>query len=73
MESIVILSLATITALFATSQVKKLALKYGIGSVPNNRKIHVGFIPHLGGLGIYFGGLAGLNCFPNLSNLCMSV
>ena len=60
MESIIILSIAIIIGLFSTAQVKRLAFKYGIGSVPNNRKIHVGFVPHLGGLGIYFGGLAGL-------------
>jgi len=60
MESIVIISLAIITALLTTAQVKKIALKYGIGSLPDNRKIHVGFVPYLGGLGIYLGGLVGL-------------
>ena len=60
MESIVIISFATIVALISTSQVKKIAIKYGIGELPNKRKIHVGFIPHMGGLGIYLGGLVGV-------------
>jgi UDP-GlcNAc:undecaprenyl-phosphate GlcNAc-1-phosphate transferase len=60
MESVIIISLAVIAALLTTARVKKIALKYGIGSLPDNRKIHVGFVPYLGGIGIYVGGLVGL-------------
>jgi UDP-GlcNAc:undecaprenyl-phosphate GlcNAc-1-phosphate transferase len=60
MESIAIIGFATITALLTTVLVRKVAVKYGIGTVPDMRKIHVGFIPHMGGLGIYFGGVVGI-------------
>jgi len=60
MESVVIILFAIITALFSTTIVKKLAIKYNIGTLPNSRKIHSGFIPHMGGLGIYLGGIAGI-------------
>ena len=60
MESIIILTLAISTGLISTAGIKKLAIKHKIGSVPDVRKIHSGFIPHMGGFGIFFGGLVGL-------------
>ena len=60
MESILIVSLALVIGLLATRLTKTVAIKYNIGTVPDQRKIHLGFIPHMGGLGIYFGGLSGL-------------
>ena len=60
MESILIISLALIIGLLATYLTKMVAMKYSIGTVPDQRKIHLGFVPHMGGLGIFLGGLAGL-------------
>jgi UDP-GlcNAc:undecaprenyl-phosphate GlcNAc-1-phosphate transferase len=60
MEPILIFFLATFTALISTSLIKKFAIRYEIGSVPDQRKVHAGFIPTMGGLGIYTGGLIGL-------------
>jgi UDP-GlcNAc:undecaprenyl-phosphate GlcNAc-1-phosphate transferase len=51
---------SVLASLIVTRCVRKIAIKYKIGSLPNQRKIHVGFIPHMGGLGIYFGGIAGI-------------
>ena len=58
MESILIISLATIIGLISTRLIKTVAIKYNVGTVPDQRKIHLGFIPHMGGLGIYLGGLS---------------
>jgi UDP-GlcNAc:undecaprenyl-phosphate GlcNAc-1-phosphate transferase len=60
MESILIITFALITGLIATRLTKSVAIKYNIGTVPDQRKIHLGFIPHMGGLGIFLGGLSGL-------------
>jgi len=60
MESIIIISLALIMGLISTRLIRTLAIKYNVGSVPDMRKIHLGFIPHMGGLGIFLGGLSGL-------------
>jgi UDP-GlcNAc:undecaprenyl-phosphate GlcNAc-1-phosphate transferase len=60
MESYIIISISILVGLLATYGTRSLAIKNNIGSVPNERKIHSGFIPHLGGLGIFIGGLSGL-------------
>ncbi len=58
------LSIVFISALFvsliATMQTRRLALDHRIGSVPDSRRIHAGFIPSLGGLGIIAGLIAGM-------------
>lgn len=60
MESYIIIIVAIVTALASTYLMKKIATKAGIGTLPDKRKIHTGFVPHMGGLGIFLGGLAGL-------------
>ena len=60
MESILIISMALITGLISTRLMRTIAIKYSIGTVPDKRKIHLGFIPHMGGVGIFIGGIAGL-------------
>ncbi|KAA3617114.1 MAG: hypothetical protein D8M58_04025 [Calditrichaeota bacterium] len=51
---------ATTVALLVTSLVKKQAIKNKIGSFPDERMVHTGFIPRLGGLGIFSGFLSGI-------------
>ena len=60
MESILIFSSALIVALFTTFYVKKYAIKFNVGALPSERKIHKGFIPLMGGLGIFCGGIIGI-------------
>jgi UDP-GlcNAc:undecaprenyl-phosphate GlcNAc-1-phosphate transferase len=60
MESYIIVSISILAGLLATYGTRRFAIKNNIGTVPNQRKIHVGFIPHMGGVGIYLGGLFGL-------------
>ena len=60
MNAILIFFLSLITTLITIVFVKKIAIKYKIGCVPDLRKIHAGFIPSMGGLGIYIGSVAGL-------------
>jgi len=54
-----VLAVASV-AMIITSKVKKIAFKNKIGSFPNERMVHTGFIPRLGGLGIYGGFLFGI-------------
>jgi UDP-GlcNAc:undecaprenyl-phosphate GlcNAc-1-phosphate transferase len=60
MESIFIFSTALICSLLLTRLVITVATRFKIGSLPDSRKIHVGFIPTLGGLGIFLGTVAGI-------------
>jgi len=60
MESIFIFSAAMIFSLLVTWIVMQLATRFKIGSLPDARKIHVGFVPSLGGLGIFAGSVAGI-------------
>ncbi len=60
MESYIIISISILAGLLATYGTRSFALKKGIGTVPNQRKVHSGFIPHMGGVGIFIGGLFGL-------------
>jgi UDP-GlcNAc:undecaprenyl-phosphate GlcNAc-1-phosphate transferase len=55
---------ALLTALFitvaATPLVRKIALRWKLGDKPNGRKIHPHMIPHVGGIAIVLGTLAGV-------------
>lgn len=60
MESYLIIGISIIVALVTTYAIRNVTIRRGIGTVPDKRKIHSGFVPHMGGLGIYLGGIAGL-------------
>ena len=60
MPELIVFIFSVIVAVIATYFVRKIGMKLHIGSLPDQRKIHVGFVPHLGGIGIFFGGIAGL-------------
>ncbi|HGY56902.1 MAG TPA: hypothetical protein ENK44_14435 [Caldithrix abyssi] len=60
MFSLLIFGAALIAALAVTWLARQIAIKYEIGSYPDERRVHTGFIPTLGGLGIYAGFLAGV-------------
>ena len=60
MESYIIIIISILVGLLATYGTRSFAIKNNIGTVPNKRKIHLGFVPHMGGMGIYLGGLFGL-------------
>jgi len=60
MESYIIISISILAGFLATYGTRSFAIKNNIGTVPDQRKIHLGFIPHMGGMGIFFGGLFGL-------------
>lgn len=60
MESYIIISISILAGFLATYGTKRFAIKNNIGTVPDQRKIHLGFIPHMGGIGIFLGGLFGL-------------
>ena len=47
-------------SLVITFLIKKIAIHFKIGSFPSARKIHTGFIPLLGGVGIFAGLLTGI-------------
>ena len=60
MESIFIFSSALMVSILATFFTRKYSLKYMVGSLPDSRKIHSGFIPTMGGIGIFAGTVAGI-------------
>jgi len=60
MESIFIFSTALISSLLVTPLVIKIATGLKIGSLPDSRKIHVGFIPSMGGFAIFLSGVTGI-------------
>jgi UDP-GlcNAc:undecaprenyl-phosphate GlcNAc-1-phosphate transferase len=60
MIALVVFILSILISLIVTYYVRKIGIRYKIGSLPSQRKIHVGFIPHLGGIGIFTGGIAGI-------------
>jgi len=60
MESIFIFLTSVISSLLTTLGVKKTTNRFKVGSFPNNRKIHVGFVPSMGGIGIFVGSVAGI-------------
>jgi UDP-GlcNAc:undecaprenyl-phosphate GlcNAc-1-phosphate transferase len=55
LQYVPILVVAFITALGLTPVVRQLALRLGVVAKPNNRTIHSGHMPLLGGLAIYIG------------------
>lgn len=53
----IIVLTATFVAFWATVQIKHFAVKHKYGSFPDERMVHMGFIPRLGGVGIFSGFL----------------
>ena len=60
MNELIIFGISTVTALVVTYITRKLATKYRVGEFPDKRKIHKGFMPHMGGFGIYAGFITGI-------------
>ncbi|HHE55396.1 MAG TPA: undecaprenyl/decaprenyl-phosphate alpha-N-acetylglucosaminyl 1-phosphate transferase, partial [Caldithrix abyssi] len=56
----VILALSLVTGLLVTYVTRSLALRFKIGEMPDPRKVHKTFMPHMGGFGIYAGFLIGI-------------
>ena len=50
---------ALAASLLAVRAVRSLAISWGIGALPGGRRIHKSFIPLMGGVGIFFGIVAG--------------
>lgn len=57
---ILVFILGLITSLIATYWTRRIATVRKIGTFPDERMVHTGFIPHLGGIGIFSGFVAGL-------------
>jgi UDP-GlcNAc:undecaprenyl-phosphate GlcNAc-1-phosphate transferase len=51
---------ALMVSVLATPLVRKFAVRWRLGDKPNGRKIHPDAIPHLGGVALLFGVLAGI-------------
>jgi UDP-GlcNAc:undecaprenyl-phosphate/decaprenyl-phosphate GlcNAc-1-phosphate transferase len=51
---------AIIISVITTPLIRKFAVRWRLGDKPNGRKIHPDVIPHLGGVAILFGVLAGI-------------
>ncbi len=60
MKFILILIPATLISLLVTYVTREWALKNRVGESPDQRRIHVRFMPHLGGFGIFAGFIAGI-------------
>ncbi|RMF59439.1 MAG: hypothetical protein D6748_06375 [Calditrichaeota bacterium] len=60
MELLITFFTATIVSLLVVRMVKGLAIRFRIGALPGGRKIHQGFKPVLGGVGILLGLVAGI-------------
>ncbi len=58
--SLIVFLLSLLVSLLVTRQTIGMASRLKIGSLPDNRKIHVGFVPSMGGVGVFFGILLGL-------------
>ena len=52
--------IALIVTVALTPLVRKIALRWRLGDKPNGRRFHPDFIPHLGGIAIVLGTVAGL-------------
>ena len=52
---IIISLLSLLVSLIVTGLVKKMAIKLRYGAMPDERRVHKGFIPLMGGLGIFCG------------------
>lgn len=68
MISLYLFLISLIFSFISVWLIKKIALYFKIGSLPSARKIHQGFIPVLGGVGIFAGLLIGI-IFALLLNL----
>lgn len=55
LDYFVIFMTAMVTTLLLVRPIKKLAISIGAVDLPNERKIHAGIVPRLGGLAIFFG------------------
>ncbi len=51
---------ALVVSVLATPLVRRLAIRWRVGDKPNGRKIHPDVIPHLGGIALLLGVLAGI-------------
>ncbi len=60
MESYLIFLSALAAGLLGTGLAKRVATRLEIGTYPNQRNIHSGFKPLLGGIGIFAGTVAGI-------------
>jgi len=56
----IVFGLSLIFSISATIMIRRLSMKYKVGSVPDSRRIHAGFIPSLGGIGIIIGMITGI-------------
>jgi UDP-GlcNAc:undecaprenyl-phosphate GlcNAc-1-phosphate transferase len=60
MLSYFIFFITIILGIIVTLIVRHIAMVKQIGSIPDKRMVHFGFIPHMGGLGFYLSGLIGI-------------
>ncbi len=60
MKILFLFTASLLVSLIATYFVKKFAIKYQIGVLPQARMIHKGFKPLLGGIGIFAGFISGI-------------
>lgn len=62
MNYLILFIVSLLGGLSVTYLTRKFATQYHIGTFPDPRKMHRSFMPHMGGLGIFFGFLSGLIC-----------
>lgn len=60
MQFIFILITSLFISLVTTYFTRRIALQYKLGVFPDQRKVHKSFMPHLGGVGIFTGVMAGI-------------
>lgn len=60
MNLIIIFTVSALVSVGAVALTKKLATRFNIGALPSPRNIHKGFIPLLGGIGIFAGIVVGI-------------
>ena len=60
MEILYLFIASVLISLITTYLIKKFAIKYNIGVLPQERMIHQGFKPLLGGIGIFAGFISGI-------------
>jgi len=51
----IVFIVALIVSLLSTRRTRTLAIKYAVGSFPDERMVHTGFVPRMGGVGIISG------------------
>lgn len=57
---LIIFFISLFSALLVTWLTRQAALKYRLGALPDERKVHQGFMPHMGGFGIFAGFISGI-------------